>query len=68
MELRRISKNGNSLQIFLPRAFLRALRLKYRDVVGVELVGQTIVISRVMSVRRSSTITEPASEAGDDAS
>jgi len=51
MELRRISRNGHSLQIVLPRTFLTALHLHPRDVVAVELVDDTIVISRAGSAR-----------------
>jgi len=51
MELRRISRNGHSLQIVLPRTFLNALHLHPRDVVAVELVDDTIVISRATSER-----------------
>jgi len=51
MELRRISRNGHSLQIVLPRTFLSALKLKARDVVALELVDETIIISRALSER-----------------
>jgi len=51
MELRRISRNGHSLQIMLPRPFLAALKLTARSVVCLELIDDTIVISRAVSER-----------------
>lgn len=51
MELRRIAKNGHSLQVVLPRKYLAALSLRRGDVVAIELVNQTIVVSRAVSER-----------------
>lgn len=51
-EVRKISRSGHSLMIALPPAYLRAIDLGRHDVVLVELVGKTIVLSRALSQRQ----------------
>ncbi len=50
-EIRRISKNGHSLQVVLPREFLEALQLRAGQQVFLELVHDTIVLSKAYSAR-----------------
>lgn len=51
MELRHIASSGHSLLVTLPKAFLAALKLRKGDVVALELVDDTIVVSRAVSAR-----------------
>jgi antitoxin component of MazEF toxin-antitoxin module len=52
-ELRRLSKSGHSLVLALPRAFLQQLSLQAGETVVLELVGNTIVMSKGMSARQA---------------
>ena len=52
MELRKIAINGHSWQITMPRPMLERLTLRPGDVVAIELVDETIVVSRAVSARQ----------------
>ena len=51
-EVRRIMKNGHSLAIVLPRKLIKPLNLKAGEICMLELVGETIAISRAKSARQ----------------
>ncbi len=52
-ELRRVSKSGHSDVLALPRAFLAQLGIRHGDTVMIELVGNTIVVSKGLSIRQA---------------
>ena len=52
-EIRRVGKSGNSLGVMLPKSYLSALNVRHGDQVFLELVADTIVISKAVSVRAS---------------
>jgi antitoxin component of MazEF toxin-antitoxin module len=51
-EVRRISKSGNSKVISLPSKCLRAAKLRLGDVVLIDVVNDTLVLSRAVSSRQ----------------